>query len=107
MPSDAMLQTRARRILDSHNTPADDIDLLKKFKDMVAKRVPHTAPTRDALVNAPAIPSNMDLNLSDEDVNNILQDMNFEFDAQDFEGVTMEGLQDAGGVSLDMTGFKN
>ncbi|KAM0252282.1 hypothetical protein ACHAP5_001268 [Fusarium lateritium] len=107
MPSDAMLQTRARRILDAHNTPADDIDLLTKFKDMVAKRVPHTAPTRDALVNAPAIPSNMDLNLSDEDVNNILQDMNFEFDAQDFEGVTMEGLQDTGGVSLDMTGFKN
>ncbi|CAJ0549031.1 Ff.00g026440.m01.CDS01 [Fusarium sp. VM40] len=107
MPSDAMLQTRARRILDSHITPADDIDLLNKFKDMVAKRVPHTAPAQDALANAPAIPSNMDLNLSDEDVNNILQDMNFEFDAQDFEGVTMEGLQDAGGVSLDMTEFKN
>ncbi|KAM0349013.1 hypothetical protein ACHAPU_003948 [Fusarium lateritium] len=107
MPSDAMLQTRARRILDSHTSPADDTDLLNKFKDMVSKKISHTTPAQDPIVDMSAMPSNMDINLSDEDVNNILQDMNFEFDAQDFEGFTMEGLQNTGGVSLDMTGFKN
>ncbi|KAF9776735.1 hypothetical protein IL306_005050 [Fusarium sp. DS 682] len=106
IPTDAMLQTRARRILDSETTPADDIDLLNKFKNMVAKRVPQVVTSQDTIESAPVMPSNMELNLSDEDVNNILQDMNFEFDAQDF-GVTMEGLQDTGGVSLDMAGFKN
>ncbi|CCT64350.1 related to monocarboxylate transporter 4 [Fusarium fujikuroi] len=104
MPTDAMLQTRARRILDSQTTPADDADLLNKFKDMVAKKVPQAVATQDNIASAPAMPSNMELNLSDEDVNNILQDMNFEFDAQDF-GVAMEGLQDTGGVSLNMAGF--
>jgi len=104
MPTDAMLQTRARRILDSQTTPADDIDLLNKFKDMVAKKVPQAVAAQDTIASAPAMPSNMELNLSDEDVNNILQDMNFEFDAQDF-GVAMEGLQDTGGVSLNMAGF--
>lgn len=104
MPTDAMLQTRARRILDSQTTPADDIDLLSKFKDMVAKKVPQAVAAQETIASAPAMPSNMELNLSDEDVNNILQDMNFEFDAQDF-GVAMEGLQDTGGVSLNMAGF--
>lgn len=107
IPSDAMLQTRARRILDSNTTPADDIDLLNKFKDMVAKKVPQIASAQNPTASMPAVPSNVDIKLSDEDVNNILQDMDFEFDAQDFGGVTMEGLQDTGGVSLDLTGFKN
>ncbi|KAG9504161.1 hypothetical protein J7337_004126 [Fusarium musae] len=104
MPTDAMLQTRARRILDSQTTPADDVDLLNKFKDMVAKKIPQAVAAQDNIASAPAVPSNMELNLSDEDVNNILQDMNFEFDAQDF-GVAMEGLQDTGGVSLNVAGF--
>ncbi|KAM5348316.1 hypothetical protein ACJ41O_008140 [Fusarium nematophilum] len=107
MPSDNMIQEKGREILNAPTTAAEDADLLEKFKDMVAKKFPNGLPTNEAIVAAPAMPSNMEVNMSDEDLNSILQDMNFEFDPQDFEGVTMEGLQDTGGVSLNMTDFKD
>ncbi|KAF4967201.1 hypothetical protein FZEAL_10564 [Fusarium zealandicum] len=107
MPSDAMIQGRARHILNTSSTPAEDADLLQKFKDMVAKKVPDVLPVEEDVAAAPTMPSNMDVNISDEDLHDILQDMNFEFDPQDFGDVVMEGLQDTGGVSLDMMGFND
>ncbi|KAI8685976.1 hypothetical protein NCS55_00271700 [Fusarium keratoplasticum] len=107
MPSDDMIKARGRQILGANTTPAEDGDLMEKFKAMVAKKVPHALPAQEAEAAASEMPSNMGVNISDADLDNILQDMNFEFDPQDFGGVTMEGLQDAGGVSLNMTGFNN
>ncbi|KAF4998865.1 hypothetical protein FDECE_11678 [Fusarium decemcellulare] len=107
MPSDAMIKEHGRQILNSNSTPAEDADLLQKFKDMMAKKLPNALPANNDATTAPALPSNMAMNLSDEDLDNILHDMNFEFDAQDFGDITMEGLQDTGGVSLNMTGFHN
>ncbi|KAF7559408.1 hypothetical protein G7046_g4730 [Stylonectria norvegica] len=108
LPSDAVIQARARKILNANTTSADNVELLEKFKavmmkkaslqGMIVGKAPETTST---------LPSNMDLNLSDEDVNNILQDMNFEFDTQDFGGVQIDQAEDAGGVSLSMFGFNS
>lgn len=105
MPSDAMIQAKGRRILSTDKTPAEDPVLLEQFKEMVAKKLPNAGPANESLADAPAMPSNMDVNISDEDINNILQDMNFEFDTHDFDDVTMEGLQETGGVSLNKAGI--
>ncbi|KAH6996509.1 hypothetical protein BKA56DRAFT_471178 [Ilyonectria sp. MPI-CAGE-AT-0026] len=110
MPTDAMMQARGRQILKSDATAAEDSTLLTKFKEMMAEKLPQASQAETAIDGAPAIPSNMDVNISDEDIDNMLQDMNFEFDTQDFGGVSllgMEGMDDMGGVSLNMDCFRN
>lgn len=98
MPSDTAMQSRARDIAKADYTSAEDPALLGKFKDWMRKELPHMGPA----VEEPAVlPTNMDLNLSDEELGNILQDMNFEFDPQDFN----TDMDEAGGVSLG--GFKH
>ncbi|KPM42396.1 hypothetical protein AK830_g4141 [Neonectria ditissima] len=103
MPSDAMMQARGRQVLDANVTAADDAALLGKFKEMMAEKLPRASQADETMPVAPVMPSNMDVNISDEDINNILQDMNFEFDPQDFGGASlmdMEGMDDIGGASL-------
>ncbi|KAH7160300.1 hypothetical protein B0J13DRAFT_602838 [Dactylonectria estremocensis] len=110
MPSDEMIQARGRQILNSDTTAADDLVLLAKFKAMMAEKRPQASQTEKATNADSFLPSNMDVNISDEDINNILQDMNFEFDPQDFGGVSlmrMEGVDDMGGVSLHPNGFRD
>lgn len=100
-PTDAMIQEQGRRILNVPKTAAEDVVLLGKFKDMLKKNLPHAASPPKAADSVPALPSNMDVNISDEELNNILQDMTFEFDTQDFVGgAQIEQMEDAGGVSL-------
>lgn len=97
-PSDSMLKEQGRQITRMNTSPAEDQVLLEKFKDMMKKKLPQAVPMEEAAEPVTALPSNMDLNISDEELNNILQDMNFEFDTQDFDGI--EQMEDAGGVSL-------
>lgn len=106
MPSDAAIQAQGRHILGRDKTAAEDPALLQKFKDMMASKMANAEPdSTDAAV--PAMPTIMDVNISDDDINNILQDMNFEFDTQDFGGVSLDAMEDVGGVSLNMSGFKD
>jgi hypothetical protein len=112
MPSDAMMQARGRQVLNADITAAEDPDLMARFKDMMSQKVPQAGPAENDTGDtvSSAMPSNMDITISDEDMNNFLQDMNFEFDAQDMGGVSllgMEGVQEGGGVSLNMDGFNN
>ncbi|CAM1511239.1 Fc.00g087520.m01.CDS01 [Cosmosporella sp. VM-42] len=106
MPTDEAIQQQARQILNTATTAAEDPVLLGKFKDYMKNKLPTAASpaSADALT---ALPADMDLNISDEDLNNILQDMNFEFDTQDFSGAQIEQMEDAGGVSLNFGSFKN
>ena len=47
------------------------------------------------------MPNDVDINLSDEELGNMLQDMEFEFDPLEFEGRgSMDEQEDVGGVSL-------
>ncbi|KAI5463136.1 hypothetical protein BGZ63DRAFT_412802 [Mariannaea sp. PMI_226] len=110
MPSDAMMEARGRQILHAETTAAEDPALMSKFKAMMSQRLPQAGAAEDVIESTSAMPNNIDLNISDEDINNILQDMNFEFDAHDFGGVSlsgMEGMEQGGGVSLEMDMFNN
>ena len=107
MPSDSAIQQQARQILNTDTTAAEDPVLLGKFRDYLKNRLPDAASPAASADNLPALPSDMDMNISDEELNNILQDMNFEFDTQDFGGAQIEQMEDAGGVSLNFGSFKN
>jgi hypothetical protein len=98
LPSDEAMQARARDITKASDTAADDPVLLGKFKDWMREKLPMGA----ALAHQP-VQTNATaplLNLSDADVDKMLQNMEFDFDTQDIFAGTMEGLEDAGGVSL-------
>lgn len=110
MPSDSMMEARGRQILNTETTAAEDPALLNQFKDMMSQRLPQAGPAEDGANTASAIPDNINIHISDEDINNILQDMNFEFDPQDFGGVSllgMEGVEEGGGVRISMDGVNN
>jgi hypothetical protein len=105
-PSDNDLRAKAREILGLPNTSADDPVLLEKFKDMVREKLSLGlgAPTTVASgsTSTPAsqnrsqsqsqqlsaasptdafgdIPLDLDLNLTDSQMTDILQDMDFQF----------------------------
>ncbi|POR39350.1 Homeobox protein 4 [Tolypocladium paradoxum] len=112
LPSDEALQARAKQIVHSPQTAADDPVLLQKFKDRMLDKLPHALPAADADA-ASLLPTNMDVNISDEELGNMLQDMDFDFNTADM-GLDMnmgtgmlEEAEDAGGVSLGLTGFKD
>lgn len=94
MPTDAALQARACEALKTDHTSAEDPALLEKFKEWMRQQLPHAMPAVEKQ-GLSALPANMDVNLSDAELGNILQDMDFEFDVQGFHG----GEED-GGVSL-------
>lgn len=105
LPSDEALQERAKQIVHSPQTAADDPILLQKFKDRMLEKLPHALPAADADA-PPLLPTNMDVNISDEELGNMLQDMDFAFNAADMSMDTgmgtgmLEENEDAGGVSL-------
>lgn len=100
-PSDALIQAQGRQILNTNKTAAEDVVLLEKFKDMMKTKLPLAGSPQATGTSPSAFPSNMDINISDEEINSILQDMTFEFDTQDFVGgAQIEQMEDAGGVSL-------
>ncbi|PTB73076.1 hypothetical protein M440DRAFT_1340458 [Trichoderma longibrachiatum ATCC 18648] len=102
LPSDTALKAKAREILRAASTAADDPILLDKFKTWLLTRLPQLAsgePIRqevDAVNTSPsAVPTNMDVNISDAELGDILKDMDFDFGLG-----TMEGIEHDGGVSL-------
>lgn len=102
LPSDMALRAKAREILKSKKTAADDPILLNKFKAWLIAKLPQLAsgePIQQE-TNAmdsflPAVPTNMDINISDAEIGDILKDMDFDFGLG-----TMEGIEHDGGVSL-------
>ncbi|KFA72482.1 hypothetical protein S40288_06642 [Stachybotrys chartarum IBT 40288] len=106
LPTDQAMRARAREITKANETAADDPVLLAKFKDWMLERLPAGGGASLTAADQPsALPSNMELNMSDEDVQRILQDMDFNFDTQDVFTGGAQGMDDAGGVPL--TGFNN
>ena len=109
LPSDEALRERAKQIVHSPQTAADDPTLLQKFKDRMLEKLPHALPAADA-EDSSMLASNMDVNISDEALDNILQDMDFDFDAANIgmelsmSTGMLEEAEDGGGVSLKLGG---
>lgn len=102
LPSDTALKAKAREILKAGKTAADDPILLGKFKAWLLTRLPQLASGEpitqesDRVNNLPsAVPTNMDINISDAELGDILKDMDFDFGLG-----SMEGIEHDGGVSL-------
>ncbi|KAM0249999.1 hypothetical protein ACHAQJ_008804 [Trichoderma viride] len=102
LPSDMAMKAKAREILKTETTAADDPILLDKFKAWLITRLPQLAsgePIRqesDTVDNLPsAVPTNMDINISDAEIGDMLKDMDFDFGLG-----SMEGIEHDGGVSL-------
>jgi hypothetical protein len=105
MPAEKLLKARAKQIVKCRPTPADDPVLLGKFQKWMAEKLPEALPaTADSPEGPSALPSNMDVNLSDEELENILQDMNMDFLGGSGSGSGSD-KEEEGGVSL--TGFKD
>jgi hypothetical protein len=98
LPSDAAMQARAREIVQLDKTAADDLELLEKFKQMMREKVGLASTQAE---DQPSDMANVEMNLSDEEVENMLQDIRFEVDGGTWYQIEQrEGLQDAGGVAL-------
>ncbi|GFP53541.1 homeobox protein 4 [Trichoderma asperellum] len=105
LPSDMALKAKAREILKTETTAADDPVLLDKFKTWLITKLPQLASGEpiqqeaDAMGSFPSVvPTNMDINISDAEIGDILKDMDFDFGLG-----TMEGIEHDGGVSLKTT----
>jgi hypothetical protein len=73
LPSDEALRARAREILGTSSTAADDDVLLGKFKEMVKAKAVEMQPS----IQEQTIP---EATMMDTNLDEFLQDMNFEFD---------------------------
>ncbi|KAH8889652.1 hypothetical protein GQ53DRAFT_825088 [Thozetella sp. PMI_491] len=91
-PSDEALKQKARDIVKTPTTAADDNVLLEKFKAMMREKLtlPSLQGTKAPIVagtSAPAVdpiqilamPVNMDLGITDSEITDILQEMDFDF----------------------------
>lgn len=103
LPSDMALRAKAREILKTETTAADDPILLDKFKAWLITRLPQLASgepiqqENNAVDSLPsAVPTNMNVDISDAEIGDILKDMDFDFGLG-----TMEGIEHDGGVSLN------
>ncbi|PNY28613.1 Homeobox protein 4 [Tolypocladium capitatum] len=112
-PSDEALQARAREVVHSPQTAADDAILLHKFKERMLGKLPHALPSVDADAAASLPPTNVDVGISDKELGNMLQDVDFDLNTadigmgEDMGAGMLEEAEDAGGVSLGLTGFKD
>ncbi|KAJ4864631.1 homeobox KN domain-containing protein [Trichoderma breve] len=102
LPSDTGLKAKGREILKATHTAADDPILLEKFKAWLHTKLPVLASGEpiqqepEGVNNFPsAVPTNMDINLSDAELGDMLKDMDFDFGLG-----SMEGIEHDGGVSL-------
>lgn len=96
-PDDDALRAQARLIINTATTAADDPTLLGKFKDwmMTKEQQPEQQQAQQAQILQPqprlppsnsALPTGMDLTLSDAEMNDILQGMHFDdFSAADLD----------------------
>ena len=98
LPSDEAMQSRAKEIVSMETTAADDPMLLGKFKTMMLEKLGQAPAQPDV---SSALPTNMDVNISDEEVENMLQDMQFELTNDSwYQAGQQEGSEDVGGVML-------
>lgn len=101
LPTDTAIQTRAKDIINAAETAADDPVLLEKFKTWMKDQIPHALPSDGETGQQPSLlPTNMDLNITDAELGDILNDMDFDFDINTM-GTGLETQEEAsGGVSL-------
>lgn len=102
LPTDSAMQTRARDILNTTETAADDPVLLEKFKTWMMSKMPRALPADgDKTDQQPSLlPSNMDVNITDAELGDILNDMDFDFDINMLQTDIQEQDEELGGVSL-------
>ena len=103
IPSDEEIRSKGKEILQAQTTAADDDMLLAKFKELTQEKLPSLAQgakgkTEAASGMPSAMPTNMDVNISDADIGTMLQDMDFELEPQ-FLGTSPDD-DVPGGVSL-------
>ncbi|KHN97996.1 C2H2 type zinc finger containing protein [Metarhizium album ARSEF 1941] len=104
LPTDVAMQTRARDIVNSTETAADDPVLLEKFKAWVKSQLPDALPADDDVDVAgqqpSLLPANMDLHIPDAELGEILNVMDFDFDVGTLEAALKEQDTESGGVSV-------
>jgi hypothetical protein len=98
-PTDAALQARAKDILNVMRTAADDPILLAKFKTWMKNKLPGVLSAEEDQQPS-LLPANMDVNITDAELGDILNDMDFDFDVDSLETGIQEQDDDVGGVSL-------
>ncbi|KAK2591620.1 hypothetical protein QQS21_010689 [Conoideocrella luteorostrata] len=101
-PTDAELQDRAKEIVKSAVTAADDPVLLEKFKAWMKEKMPYSGGMNgSAGAGEPSLlPANMEANITDAELGDILQDMDFDFGVDTIETGVQEQNEESGGVSL-------
>lgn len=98
-PSDAEMQAYAKGIIQTPQTAADDPVLLGKFKSWMKEKLPDDVMT-GTVVEVPSLPSNMDINITDAELGNILEDMDFDFEIDGLGTGLPEQTEESGGVRL-------
>lgn len=81
-------------------TPVDDPVLLAKFQEWIVQKCPGVE-LAEPETETSCLPKNMDVNISDEDLEYMLQDMDFDFGSGQYD----RAVESDGGVSL--TGFND
>lgn len=102
LPTDAAMQMRAKDIINAIETAADDPVLLEKFKAWMKNQLPHALPADDDQTSQQPslLPMNMDMNITDAELGDILNDMDFDFDVNTLETGLQDQDEESGGVSL-------
>lgn len=100
LPLTELVRTEGKRIHKYEPSPMDDEALVGKFQEWMTRKFPNAqspsaATVREGESEPFFMPMNMDVNISDEELGNILQDMDFDFQGQ-------QGAEPDGGVSLAM-----
>ncbi|KAH6607777.1 c2h2 type zinc finger containing, partial [Trichoderma cornu-damae] len=98
LPSDTALKAKAREVLKAEKTAADDPVLLDKFKAWLLAKLPHLA-SGEPIKQEPnpvdklpsAVPTNMDVDISDAELGDMLKDMDFDFGLGSMEGIEHDG----------------
>lgn len=100
LPSTDAIRTEGKRIHKYEPSSMDDAALVAKFQEWMTRKFPHAESPSAATVQEGEsepffMPMNMDVNISDEELGNILQDMDFDLHDQ-------QTAEPDGGVSLAM-----
>jgi hypothetical protein len=106
LPSTEAVRTEGKRIHDYKPSPMDDAALVGKFQQWMTRKFPGAASPSETSTTSENegesepffMPANMDVNISDEELGNILQDMDFDLQDQQMG----QGAEPDGGVSLAM-----
>ncbi|CAH0021950.1 unnamed protein product [Clonostachys rhizophaga] len=95
LPSGDSLRRYAREVMRTDTTPVDDPVLLTKFQEWIVQKCPGVE-LAEPETETSCLPKNMDVNISDEDLEYMLQDMDFDFGSGQYD----RAVESDGGVSL-------